>query len=152
MKIIAPNHLLIIIIVLFLAALFACDIGLHYTPRYWTLGPDAYWIHSYSIVEFAIKTVGGLVGSPGLSNELIVRNHSQNQTIRMLAVNLKTRTGDYKGNVNIAPTEPQQMNRGFFFWEFDKTIKDILIDPVELVLHFRIGDEDKFLSVPMDRL
>jgi hypothetical protein len=139
-----------------LVLLCACDPGIGYRPRGWSSTQLNRWSSTFHKVEIEIPEIGGLIGTESLMPEIVIHNHGDSVVILESAV-LKTRLADYTAR----PTEYEKKwepippgGKGVMtlLLEFNKPIGEVLKDPVELRLEFRIGKQKTELSVPMEKL
>ncbi len=88
--------------------------------------------------------------------EIVIHNHGDSVVVLESAV-LKTKLADYTAQ----PTEYEKKwepippgGKGVMtlLLEFNKPIGEVLKDPVELRLKFRIGKQEAELSVPMEKV
>lgn len=127
-------------------SLTACDSGLIYMPSGVTFY-DGYWHKMVEPAELRVRTLGNLVDAKFMGVEVSIVNHSSLESIGVASVTLETKKGKYAGKVRIGDIDPGHESKGAFFWEFEEPVREILIEPVRLVITIRIGREEKTAEV-----
>jgi len=151
------KHILVSLLVgVSLFLLCACDPGIAYRPGGWSSTQQNRWSNTFEKIEIEIPELGGLIGTESLMPEMTVHNHADSVVILESAV-LKTRLSDYAARPteyekNWQPIPPGGKGVMTLLLEFNKPISEVLKDPVELRLKFRIGKQETELSVAMEKV
>jgi hypothetical protein len=141
-------------LVLFISA---CDPGIRYEPNNWSKVPKNRWSKSFGDIDIETVGLGGLIGETWLDPELTVSYRGKVPLILESAI-LRTGTGEYAsrpprdewGKWAIGPGTNQRLD---VEWEFnhDLPIYKVLKDPVEMVLKFKVGNEETLITVSMNK-
>lgn len=139
-----------------LVVLCACDPGIGYRPRGWSSAQVNRWSNTFEKIEIEMPEIGGLIGTESLMPEIVIHNHGDSVVVLESAV-LKTRLSDYTARPTEyekkwEPIPPGGKSVMTVLLEFNKPIGEVLKDPVELRLKFRIGNQETELAVPMEKL
>ena len=149
-----------ILVLLFLGVtlflLCSCDPGIGYRPKGWSSVQQNRWSNTFEKIEIEMPEIGGLIGTESLMPEMTIHNHADSVVILESAV-LKTTLSDYAARPteyekNWQPIPPGGKGVMTLLLEFNKPIGQVLRDPVELRLKFRIGKQETELSVPMEKV
>lgn len=136
--------------------LCACDHGIGYRPKDWSSTQPNRWSSTFDKVEIEIPEIGGLIGTKSVMPEIVIRNHGDS-VVELESAVLKTRLSDYAARPTEyekkwEPVPPGGNAVMTLLLEFNKPIGEVLKDPVELRLKFRIGKQETELSVPMEKI
>ena len=136
------------------AAVLACDPGLHYRPRDWREVADYRWTHSVDGLELETMGTGSLIGSTGMSPEFTVRNRTGSQ-VQVMGATLRTARGSFEskeirpGSEKWFTVDTGESKRITVSFRFSEPIHNILVDPVSLTLHILIGGDARDVGIAM---
>ena len=141
------------IILSLLAALLssACDPGIDYSPKDWSNANEYNFIRKFGPIDLEIARVGGFIGSRSMMPAVVIHNHAKSPAVIERAI-LKANGLEYAAQSSgkgWEPVPPDSARHTVLYWTFDKTIEEILKDPVEITLTIKIGDERTEIRIPM---
>jgi hypothetical protein len=132
--------------------LTACDPGISYVPKDWTVTQK--WAKSFGKVYIEMDDIGGLIGSKIISPEIIIHNSGDSPVIIEDAIlkaggvgytAIPPRYEDHKWK----PVAPGEIRKTRLYWEFSNPLYEVLKDPVELHLKLKIGTGSTNMVIPM---
>jgi hypothetical protein len=133
-----------------------CDAGIQYRPKDWAqVSGSLYWTKAFGPAEFTILPIGGLVGQWWTGLEMFVTNHSDEYPVSIVDAVLKTKKGDYRASwFTQSHIQPGERRKSAILWDFkhEERLSDLLIEPVEVTITIRIGEEQQTVVIPMVRL
>jgi hypothetical protein len=140
------------ILLLACSLLAACDRGIYYQPRDWTKEDHPWFGKSFDQLDIKITQVGGLIVQDHFIPEVMIHNRAKS-TIALERALLKSNGHEYSahpfGEPNWEVVPPNATRRLALYFEFGKSIEEILRDPVELSLILNNGTGRNEISIPM---
>ena len=143
------------ILLLACSLLAACDRGIYYQPRDWTKEDHPWFAKSFGQLDIKITDLGGLIVQDHLIPEVMIHNRGKSSVVLERAV-LKSHGAEYSahpfGEPSWESVPPGETRRLALYFDFGRSIADILKDPVEFTLMLNDGVERRDISIPMVRL
>ena len=134
----------------------SCDPGIEYKPKNWQQKDEQHFINNYEVFDLAISRIGGLIGSEILlpEGEIYNRGKSANKFKIERAI-LKANGKEYVGEQNflynneIKAIKSNESQHFSLYFKLEKSISEVLKEPVELNLLVVIGDQSKEVTIPL---
>jgi hypothetical protein len=133
-----------------------CDPGIAYKPANWKHLRNFEFTNKYDGFDLELRGFQGFIGSKGdITEGEILNTENQIQKIYVERAVLKANNIEYVGAPNyrnentIHDTQPNGRQHFSILWNFDKSLYEVLKEPVELSLVIKRGSSSQEILIPM---
>ncbi|MEE8583492.1 MAG: hypothetical protein V3T83_01440 [Acidobacteriota bacterium] len=136
--------------------LLACDPVFDYEPENWEPSGAYSWEHRSDKFDLQTHSLGGIVGSKGLSLTLEVTNRADQPLVLeealLLAEDKKPYQADLPDELKWRTVGAKQSGWLDLFWEWDKQATEVLGERAQLTLRFLHGEEASEVRIQFRRV
>ncbi len=146
------REFLLLALCLGVICLNGCQRSLAYSPQGWLAGQNKLWQKSFEQYDIEISQLQGKTSDHMLSGTLTL-NPKANRKFTFVEIVLLTKNQEIvaKRLIDRTVLETEPRKREHLIWLFDKPLKDIMEDPVQLKLTLEIEGQKDEILIPLNR-